>query len=174
MSATMTVRPQRPKVTAPAVTRVAAEALLPALAEWNGGELSDEERASALRLLPGMVYLDTYEMAREFERDGWNADSGLVDALDGWDFLLRRAHLAAVREWISANDVRPRLAVGAVVNVPRDPGVTGEIARVDEHEGAYLVRIDAHGHVREGLGTHGRIFAWEEVEAADNERRADG
>lgn len=165
-------RPSRPKVTDRAITSVAAAAMLPALAEWNGEPLTDEEVASVLRLLPGMAYSDTYEMAREFERDGWDANSELVNTLEGWDYVLRNAHHTAVREWMTTNDVRPRFAAGAAVNVPREQNMTGEVASVDEQRGTYTVRIDALGHVREGVGTHGRVFVWEEVEDATPDSHA--
>lgn len=166
------MRPPRPKVSSPAIVRAAADALLPAIAEWNGSPFDDEDADAVRGLLRGMVYSDAYDMAREFERAGWDANAALVDALDGWDFALHCAHQTAVREWVAAYAVRPRFMVGAVVNVPRETNMTGEIASVDEQRGEYTVRIDALGHVRNGIGTHGRIFAWEEVEAATTESLA--
>ena len=156
----------RPKLTDEAVLAEAVDAMLPDLAEWNGGKLTDEGEQNARRLLRGMVHLDAYCMAREFEDDGWGADKALVDVLDEWDSALRRAHDGAVQAWVTTNDVRPRFAVGAVVNSPREAAMTGDVVRVDERAGTYTVCIAALGHVREGIGTLGHVYSWEDVEGA--------
>jgi hypothetical protein len=50
---------------------------------------------------------------------------------------------------------------------PRGDGTRweGEIVKIDDELATYLVFCPAAGHVREGLGTHGVIFPFEDVEA---------
>lgn len=120
-----------------------------------------------VKILRGMVYSDAYDMAREFERAGWDANRELVDVLESWDYHLRRAHVHAIGEWIKANGAQARYGIGHHVGVPHKRDLTGIVARVNERDGTYTVRIEALGHVREGeMGTQGSIYAWEDVESA--------
>jgi hypothetical protein len=111
---------------------------------------------------------DGYQMARNLERQHWEVDASLVDELNGG--CLDAAYDSLVEKWIGWHAIKPKLTIGATVRV--HPGIwaktgpaDGEIASIDMKRGTYTVCVPAWGHVKAGLGTHGRIFSWEEVEA---------
>jgi hypothetical protein len=157
----------RPKRHDKAILRQAAEALVPEVEEWIGESISDQERERLVSTLASRCGDDAYDIARELERDGYTPDSHLVEILDGFDTY--RIHAEAVRVWIAETGAAPKLAIGATVAIParmrEHEGVVGEIAAINERSGEYTIYCAALGHVREGLGTHGLIFSWEEIEA---------
>lgn len=177
MSETMTVQSdafagtqhQRPRPSRydKAIRSAAAEALLPEIEQWIGDAIGDAERARIVRVLSDRCGDDGYEIAREFEHEGFQPDAHLVEILDGFDSSA--THAKAVREWLAETGAKPRLVIGASVAIParmkEHENVVGEIVRVDERSGEYTICCTSLGHVRSGLGTHGLIFAWEAVEA---------
>jgi hypothetical protein len=114
--------------------------------------------------------LDGYEIARALDSRGWSADSQLVDlmerlAMDRYDALQE-----VVREWVTAENIRPAMGVGDLVTImARRPGsfaeqpFDGEITRVMEDEACYMVLVEALGHVRDGFGVYGIMKAYEDV-----------
>lgn len=158
----------RPKRHDAAIRRQAAEALVPEIEEWLGESISGPECEELVRTLSSCCGDDAYDIARELERGGYTPDSSLVEVLDGFDTY--RIHADAVRLWIAETGATPKLSIGATVAIPvkmaEHNGVVGEIIAINERHGEYTVFCAALGHVREGLGTHGLIFPWEEIEAA--------
>ena len=158
------------------VKRAVVLKVLPAILSWLGETLDpkDEDDQSRLDeiqddLLDVVCYSqDGYAMTKELEDDkGWaDADSELVDILDNLEFY--SIGNAAIIQWIADNEVKPKLAAGAIVRVKqnrhRKEEFTGEIIQVED-SGNYVVLIPSQGHVREGVGTHGWCIPWEEVEA---------
>ena len=147
--------------------------MLPAIAEWNRAALSDEKAARVVILLHAGRSLDGFGLAKKFERDGWSADRQLVDVLDEFSCALSVAHRKAVQAWVVTTGVRPKLDLGVAVVVPSRTETDGEIVAINETDGTYTVRIRALGHVSEGPGTHGHIFAWEKLEELNELLHAD-
>jgi hypothetical protein len=139
----------------------------PDIAQWMGGAVTDGERDDIIHAVRWSS--DGYDRARELDRKGWAVDAALVELLSDVDGEIYRAHATAVKQWIDATGARPHLNVGASVVLPAgvDAGAAGEIISVSEIAGSYTVFVPSLGHVRDGLGTHGRIFAWEMLEAAN-------
>lgn len=152
-----------------ALQRAAAEAIFSEFEEWLGSTLDENDRERVVEVLARECGQDGYEIAQELEREGYQPDARLVEILDGLD--THAEHAKAVRVWLSETGVRPQLAIGAVVAIPartkEHEGVVGEIASISERTGEYTVCCAPLGHVREGLGTKGLIFPWEEVEACN-------
>lgn len=157
-------RPARSDV---AVIHAATEALLPGIEEWASGE----DVSDAREVLRDALRRDTdgYEMARAFDRAGWSVDFQLAGILNEADSEISRAHRLAVREWIAVSGARPKLSLGTPVVLPpgMNAGAEGEITCIEDAAGSYTVFVPSLGHVRDGLGTHGRIFTWEALEAAN-------
>jgi len=156
----------RPNGSHAGVMGLVADDLMPNVMGWFQGEEDETEvREQIMEVLDD--FHDGYEMAKELEdRYGWDADSELVDVLDGASFYGPRKK--AVMAWIRDNAITPKLSIGQVVKAKQGKYSKeineGEIVKIDEG-GIYIVMIPALGHVREGIGTHGCCLAWEDVEA---------
>lgn len=153
------------------VKRIVVERIMPEILAWLDEESEPDREALAgdlMKVVSG--WDDGFEIAKKLERRfHWDGNSSLVDILDGLDFY--GAHGAALIRWIEENGIVPRLEVGAQVKVHRTDAAIhdGEIRAIDAKRGTYTVMIPALGHVREGLGTHGSILDWDEVEALNPE-----
>jgi hypothetical protein len=150
------------------VIEAAINDIIPAIEEWASGE-DVSDAAEILRKAIPYDGTDSYRLAKAFDRAGWDVDSGLLDALESADVAVYSACDAAVRKWIAREGIGPRIGVGAPVVFPSgaDHGTHGEIIGIDRERGTYTVFAESLGHVRVGLGTHGRIFTWEALEAAN-------
>lgn len=156
----------RPQRSHPGVVALVADDLMPHIMGWlDNEEDEDEVREQLIDVLDD--FRDGYDMAKRLEDDHcWESDSELVDILDGASFYSH--HKAAVMAWIRDNGIAPRFPEGQAVKVKQskyDKEIRdGEITKVSE-DGNYIVMIPALGHVRSGLGTHGCVLTWEDVEA---------
>lgn len=158
------------------VQKLAAERLLPNVLRWLRSaceqDITDKSKADVLRDLIENFDDEGYRFAHNLDRAGWSPDADLVEILSGASTW--HCEKKCVQEWMKANGIAPKLAVGDKVVIPakwaKDRGhetagnCIGEITKVDD-DGRYIVLIEALGHVREGLGTHGYVEPWEKVEA---------
>lgn len=146
-----------------------ANKLMPRVLQWLQMEQDNPEATDAAKDIKAVLEVssDGYKMAKELEdRHGWDgADSDLVDILEGADYY--GTLQIALKAWVKDNDLKPKYEVGEVVTVRKigheGSEHRGEIISIGD-DGTYTVMIPALGHVREGVGTHGTIFAWEKVE----------
>lgn len=144
------------------------------LAAMPSGTIADSDTENALndivnalrREAPGF---DEYRMTRYLEESGWACDRTIMDAFDIAGGEAFHAVREATKQWVRANSIKPRLSVGAQVKVMARAATMakeefdGEVVTVDAEQAAYTVMIPALGHVREGNGTHGIIFHFEEL-----------
>lgn len=158
----------RPGLQSPEVLAMVANGLMPRILQWGDWSENDREAQEvAGQILKVLEYSrDGYEMAKSLEeRFYWDSDAELVDILEGADW--HSANRSAVMAWIKDNNITAKLEVGRLVEVKTSPRESvlrsGEIAQIYE-DGNYCVMVPELGHVREGLGTHGLVFAWEAVE----------
>lgn len=162
----MTVK--RPNYNSKEVGKLAAEMLLPEVIQWlkdDGDDRAEEERDQILdNLIDSMEYeSDGFRIAEQLKSNHyWEPDARLVDILDGnhkYD-----AHKDLVRKWVKENDIKPGLNLESKVTVNvKGKTVNGVIVRIDYDTAQYTVFCESLGHVREGVGTHGVIFPYEEV-----------
>lgn len=155
----------RPDARSAEVSAMVANDLMKGIVQWGKFAEDDISEVTA-QVLAVLNESDGYRMAKALERSfSWDPDSELVDILDGVNFY--SAIRTAVMAWIRDNGITPQFGIGRQVEVITNPRLdtrhTGEIVQVCE-DGNYLVMIPGLGHVREGLGTHGLIFSWEDVE----------
>ena len=156
----------RPVYSAPEVLISVVNKLLPDVMAWGKfGE--DEAEHIAENLISAFKHEDQdgYRLARYLEKyTSWDSDSELSEILEGADFY--RCHKDAILAWIKDNEAKPLFEVGRGVQVKERrsddmrPGTIREITA----DGMYCVMVPSLGHVKEGLGTHGLLFPWEDVE----------
>jgi hypothetical protein len=156
---------KRPSRYDEAVIAAAVEALWPDLVESLGDDLPtdeteiEESKASLRRAF--RFEEDAYKVARDLDRDGWDPDQELVDALEAGTWKLIEATRAAVKAWVAAGGVKADLPAGTRVKHPSLKGHVGEIVdgeivdgqigdRFDPRlEGQYHVFCKELGHVRD-------------------------
>lgn len=158
---------KRPTLFDESVIQAVAVAMAPKIIQWDpDGSYDQTELVADLVKAFGDAYdWDAYKIARALDDAGWEVDASLVDLLDAAASHAYQARDIAIREWIKANGVRPAFKVGDMVQTKRRTnGFEGEITRIDEDMGRYLVFSEARGHVRQGQGTHGTYMDFEDAE----------
>lgn len=154
-----------------AICDAAVEAILPAIEQWQDRAISDDERERLVDILSSRIGDGGYELARELERAGYEPDAELVEILDGLNTY--SAYNTAVAIWLAEVGAKALLPICSAVRIParikEHEGVTGQIVGIDLEHGEYTICCAALGHVREGVGTRGLIFPWEEVEARNSD-----
>jgi hypothetical protein len=156
---------KRPSQRSPEILEAAAVELLKTLADKDTPHTDPSAVDQVAKALNGSSSWDGYDICRELEsRFYWQPDAQMVDTFDGAFSVILQAHRAKVASWVSEKDIRPQKAVGDVVDVTyRGESYQGEITAVRTETAEYTVMIPALGHVREGLGTHGMTFKFEEI-----------
>ena len=116
---------------------------------------------------------DGYRFARALERKGWDVDASMVEVLNSCrisDALDKR-----IAAWVAKEGIVPLFKVGDHVplrideHIGRPPDwtgedtVDGEIIRIDEVHGDYIVRVAAFGHPE----TTGYVMHYERIEPDD-------
>ena len=150
----------RPLRNAPQLIHNAAELLLPDVMQWLNDASKPEHVLDDLKLAIRHE-TDGYAIARSIEQNTQiTPDSELVEILDRAGSCLRTAYFNACAAWVVENNLTGP-AIGAQVKCsPIRNEVTGEIIR-NTTDGRSLVYIEAHGHVKEGLGCLGTYLPWE-------------
>lgn len=162
------------------VTRTAALQLLPDVLRWmkNNSSPGDqeidagEEKDIVNDLVDAMSFdLDSFEICKKLERNHyWGVDRDLIDVMDDAMFAIIKARDGAVKEWVTANGIKPELAIGTRVTFNAQfKQHTGEITKVDEVMAQYLVFCESRGDVRSGNGTHGSWVPYENVKLIEQQ-----
>lgn len=156
---------RRPMVTDPDVIQAAIQKVLPEVVQWCrlGEDLSPEsEIADDLRKVVDLSD-DGYGLCRNLEKyHHWTCDSELVAILD--NLCVSSARGSMEIEWVKAYRVYPGHLPGAKVEWRGHPA---EILGSNS-DGKYTVNVPALGHVKQGLGTHGEVVAWEIIDGKVN------
>jgi hypothetical protein len=113
-----------------------------------------------------LFHKDGYQIARILEKDMWyEPDVHLVDDMDSIPHKCRECVRREVEKWVIDCEITPKYEVGNEVRVTvRNVEYIGEIAAVNSKDATYTIFIQELGHVREGVGTHGTIKKFEEIE----------
>lgn len=161
----------RPRYSDEAIALQVAQKLLPRITLWaeeyGTAEQLQKELADAIhRSAP---IFEAEQIAQYLEkRHLWASNEKLVEILDMVDVEANAVHREAVAAWVSSNAIRPKKAVGDIVEVPPRAGefrlrrLAGEIVGINEEQATYTVFVADRGHVRTGLGTHGHILPFED------------
>ncbi len=142
-----------------------ANKLLSQVMDW-GSYTAAEESEVGEQILKALEYAghDGYDLTKYLDDHfHWSVDAELTDIMGCADYY--GCHREAVKCWIRDTGAKPALVVGQEVTVknPRDGDTTGFIRDITD-DGMYCVRIPSKGHVEEGLGTHGSLYPWEDLE----------
>lgn len=165
----------RPTIRDEAIIAAAVDQSWAQIAEWFDGELEDpaEAKREVVEAIRHAFTGDAYEVARELDRAGWDADLALVEILDSVCHGAYAACIRAVKAWVQTHGIAPSLSVGARVNARALNGHTGVIHSLEYAErGEYLVFCAAlgHGKLSDGGGvTRGLILPFEDVTAVERE-----
>jgi hypothetical protein len=155
----------RPRESDPDVIELAVQKILPEVVAWcreGNDESEDSEIAADLR---AEIYLadDGYDFCKKLERlHSWSCDSALVDILHNADLSGARREME--RKWVAAYRVFPGQLIGNEITYKGHPATITAL----HDTGHYTVNVPALGHVKEGLGTHGGIVAWEVIDGKVN------
>jgi len=155
----------RPTASDPDVIEAAVQRILPAVVQWcRDGNDNSAESEIAADLKAEIPWADDgYEFCKRLERDHmWECDRELVGILD--EANLSGALREMEKKWVAAYRVFPGKNVGDAVRWESHPAEITEV----HPDGKYTVCIPALGHVRSGIGTHGRIVEWERIDGKIN------
>ena len=109
---------------------------------------------------------DGYALAKMLEDSHYlNPDTELVNALEEVGRIKSAATRATVERWVRDNEITCPFEIGTKVKTRGVDGV-GEVYEIDAKQAKCSVRFECLGHVVGGLGTHGRILKYEDLEAA--------
>jgi len=113
-----------------------------------------------------LFHCDGYELARDLEKDmGFDSDRNLVDDMDCISDECRNCLNENIEKWAQECNITPKYSIGDEVKLKMDNvEYIGEIAEINLKRAFYVIFVEELGHVREGVGTHGVIKNFEEVE----------
>jgi hypothetical protein len=113
-----------------------------------------------------LFHKDGYQIARRLEKDMYyEPDVHLVDDMDMLPNRCRQCLCEEVEKWVIDCEITSKYQVGDEVKATvRNVEYIGEIAAVNSKDATYTIFIQELGHVREGVGTHGTIKKFEEIE----------
>lgn len=132
--------------------------------EWCEGETDLEDCISDFEEIYKYHSNDNgYELAKQFEREGYSPDGALVELLEGiWvdkNELIRNA----VKKWVIEDDIKPSIEIGTNVIVQYgNKKVEGTITGTYLETAEYKVMIPSEGMTIEG--TRRAIIKYENVE----------
>jgi hypothetical protein len=156
--------PRRPHSQDRRIRERAADLLMPEIIRWLGDdwreEQSDEYRKDLIDAL-NCSDADGYALAVHLERHShWSPNAELVEILDS--FPVWNAEQEAVKEWVAANQVKPKLGVGSFVKYGN---VTGVIVAIHSETAEYVVQTDAWlaNHPDQQGKCGGYVLAFEKV-----------
>jgi len=163
--------PPRPSCFDKKVTNVVVDRIFPEIMDWMR-EFKYSPSHSEIDSIKEELFLviqhnnDSYEIVKNLEDKGWDADRRLLDVLDSVPHYRHEAHKKIVhQDWVLKHGVVPKFSVGDMVSFAfKGKQETGEITRVHPEEAQYTIYCTQHGHVRQGSGTHGHIIDFERCE----------
>lgn len=109
---------------------------------------------------------DGYELARDLEKDmGFDSDRNLVEEMDCIQNECRNCLNEQIEKWVIDCNITPKYSVGDEVRVTfKNVEYVGEVSEIYHKRAQYVIYIEELGHVREGVGTHGTIKNFEDIE----------
>lgn len=160
----------RPSYNDNRVVEGAAKKLLPSVIKWlknNGDQNPEDEESGILADLESAIRYETdaYRMAYNLHKGYWEPDYELVEILSGASFLMDDSYRDLVEEWVTANDIKPQYSIEAQVTLDvNGKSVTGEIVQILAATAQYVIHCPELGHVKKGVGTHGLVINYEDVD----------
>ncbi len=121
------------------------------LFDWQGEIGNLEECIEDCKKIFRYSVSDGYELARDFEREGYDSDEQLVDILSSVNHELSSILDKAVKKWVIDNDIKPELSIGTEVRVKYGfKSVDGIINGYRKEHAQYAVCVPSQGMTMDG------------------------
>jgi hypothetical protein len=165
------IRVARPTSDSVDITSVYVE-MAELINDWDGEKMNQEDFEEFVGDLKrtfsvfDLFHEDGYKIARSLEKEmHFDPDSILVGEMDMISHKCRECVRREVEKWIIDCEITPKYEIGNEVKATvRNVEYIGEIAAINLKDATYTIFIQELGHVREGVGTHGTIKKFEEIE----------
>lgn len=118
-----------------------------------------ESDASIVETLMKVIHLgDGFDIAKELDDKGWDADAELVELMDRG--FVSEAERELIKQWVQCVGVKPKHAIGETVTMLRgfSGNKRGVIVEIREDEAVYGI------HTSDQKETHRWVIAYEDVE----------
>jgi hypothetical protein len=165
------IRVARPTSDSVDITSVYVE-MAELINDWDNEDMNQEELEEFVGDLKNnfsyfdLFHEDGYKIARSLEKNmHFDPNVDLVDDMDMISHRCRECLREEVEKWVIDCEITSKYQVGDEVKATvRNVEYIGEIAAVNSKDATYTIFIQELGHVREGVGTHGTIKKFEEIE----------
>jgi len=152
------------------------DAVCARLADIECAEVDGEDYAEiAEELIKWHSHHDGYEIAKLLEDyHGWKISVSVVEDLDSLPNIINNAVRAEIANWSKANNIRLTCKIGdrvAWLDRWNHKAYSGDIVGIDGEHGEVTVFCEALGHVRTGVGSHGRILSVEQIQPYPEEKK---
>lgn len=92
---------------------------------------------------------DGYELAKDFEREGFSPDLELVEILDCASYEGTEILRNHIKEWVKSENIKADLSIGDNVRFLRGrTPVFGEIVKLYEDTAMYGIYVESEGHIK--------------------------
>lgn len=140
--------------------------------DWDGSKMDQDEVDYFVEELSrkftcfDLFNSDGYELARDLEKDlGFDSDRNLVDVMDSIIHDCNNCLNEHIEQWVEDCNITPKYSVGDEVRLTlKNVEYVGEISKIFHKSAQYVIFVPELGHVREGVGTHGAIKNFEDIE----------
>jgi hypothetical protein len=177
-------KPKRPSREDPEVLKSAAEKLAVKVEKWedeeDGGQKSTDEAENATEhetlvkaLIDAMRYGhdDGYELSEKLNTSLYiNPDAQLVEILDDASHFKYNAYSVVLKKWVADNNIVCPFKLGDKViyykkeyRFQTGEPLDGEITSIHADTATCTVFVESEGHVKQGVGSHGYIVAYEDI-----------
>lgn len=128
--------------------------------DWcSEGESLEDCIDSSKRILEYNYNEGGYELAKEFEEEGFSPDKALVDELDSVSWIMRDLVREKVKIWVKQNNILPEFPIGTIVEFQRGTKkIIGEIMKHYQESAEYLIWFEG---CTASKGNGGTIIAYE-------------
>lgn len=157
------------------VRALAIEQILPKIQEWARSGNGDSDAVAITTDLTRAMSTDgdSYRIARNLERYGWECDFKLVEILEELDLFSAQETL--VKAWVAAEQITLDLPIGTPVSITANgKPYSGVIVKRYESFAQYTVQVAELGHVgfEDGvLGIHGFVMDCENVQPINQDAK---
>lgn len=162
--------PLRPQRTDQAVIAIAVASQIKEVLQWvetpKATESEMTEIIAELTKAASTHPNDTLLMAEYLkDKHHWDINRSLIDVLDDLDSAIFHGERKAVSDWVKLYAIAPGRSIGEPITFNQNgKEVSGEISAVDEVRATYTVFCPTDGHVRSGIGVHGYIIPFEDLD----------
>lgn len=144
------IKPPPPRPTFKDLSKKALyKSLVEEIATW--ADMAEEDVQADVEAIlrnKSAFYSDAFDLAKEFDHKGYNADSALVSLLDGVSYHYHDALKAATQAWVKGYGVKAMFSIGdSVTFIGRDGDKGGIVAKLYEETAEVGLDLGKKGSV---------------------------